>query len=180
MHPSSQPSIKPSSKPSSVPSIQPSSAPSIAPSSSTPSSAPSVDLTRIAPDLVVHISHVFNASIVLNISLSHKGSVTCTALAGTVYPASVAAIEAVGTTGYISKTGFASVSILGLAPSTSYAVYCVSRSYSGHTMSYNKTLQTRKTVKTSCCKSVTVALRSKYVTANKLQLNVFQLTLNYL
>ena len=176
MQPSSQPSMQPSSQPS----MQPSSAPSISPSSSSPSSsAPSVDLTRIAPDLVVHISHVFNSSIVLNISLSHKGAVTCTALAGTVYPASVAAIEAIGTTGYISKTGFASVSILGLAPSTSYAVYCVSRSYSGHTMSYNKTLQTRKTVETSCCKVVTVTVLSKYIYANKLQPNAIRMSLNY-
>ena len=89
--------------------------------------------------------------------LSDDGSVYCGTFSTTTVPTSISQITSQNFVA-ASKSGTALVSITGLLPATSYAVYCVSQSSLGTLASLTTALKAKIALTTACCKTITVAI----------------------
>ena len=89
--------------------------------------------------------------------LSDDGSVYCGTFSTTTVPTSISQITSQNFVA-ASKSGTALVSITGLLPATSFAVYCVSQSSLGTLASLATSIKAKIALTTLCCKTITVAI----------------------
>ena len=89
--------------------------------------------------------------------LSSDGTVYCGAFSTTTVPTSISQITSQKFVAATSNDK-ALVSMTGLSPATSYAVYCVMQSSLGTLASLATAIKSKITMTTQCCKKITVAI----------------------
>lgn len=121
----------------------------------------------VAPSIKAMTYTADRTSATVSVSLSADGTVYCAAYPVRGVPTSVTSIIILyhmdASTGKV-----ASVTIDGLAPITTYDVFCTTQSTLGDLMVLSDTLKSKLTVTTACCKAISIALsiRTLYKGAN--------------
>ena len=166
-----QPSRQPSSQPSRRPTGQPSSQPSlnlqddVAPIDSV--TAVAVDATSIAASLRL---------------LSNINAVAyCASFAGRRNVSGPFSLDDVTRQGFsaLAASRRAAVTVTGLAPSTSYRVYCSTVSFGGAALSFEDVLATELRVRTGCCKTVDVRLLAPEARAGRQLLDALSVAIDH-
>ena len=114
---------------------------------------------------------------VVSAVLSDDGTVYCGAFSTTTVPTSISQITSQNFVA-ASKSGTALVSITGLLPATSYAIYCVSQSSLGTLASLATALKAKIALTTLCCKTITVAINLDSMYEGSSANNAVQVTMN--
>jgi hypothetical protein len=178
MHPSHQPTSQPSCAPSNQPSVVPTTQPTIQPTaqpsgqpthgpSSQPTSAPT--LVVVAPATLgcsVNVAYVERTYATVQVALhgARGGNVRLYAvikIAGSSQSAdATTALLQQGSdfAANIAQQKPAKVNVTSLLPSTDYNIYCAATSSQGVTMSLSSVLATSQSLRTTCCRAVTVAV----------------------
>ena len=110
------------------------------------------------PPVISTLSVVANKTIaVVSAVLSDDGTVYCGAFPTTTVPTSISQITSQNFVA-ASASNTAHVTMTGLSPATSYAVYCLTQSSLGTLASLSSALKAKTTMTTLCCKTITVAI----------------------
>ena len=116
---------------------------------------------------------------VVNAVLSDDGTLYCSAFSTTTVPSSISQITSQKLVA-ASVSGIAHVSITGLLPATSYAVYCISQSSLGTLATLATALTSKHTMTTLCCKSIIVTINVDSMYEESSASNAVQITMDAL
>ena len=116
---------------------------------------------------------------VVSAVLLDDGSVHCGIFSTTTQPTSISQITSQNFEA-ASVSGTAHVSITGLLPATSYAVYCISQSSLGTLASLATALKAKSTLTTLCCKTITVSINLDSMYEESSASNAVQITMDAL
>lgn len=108
---------------------------------------------------------------------SVDGTVYCGVFAAGVVPTSIAAIV-VQNLAAVSVGGVAAITVNNLIPSSSYDVYSVAVSALGATMALGNVLLSKQTIRTACCRSVTVSMTMQTLYQSASAVNAVVVTLD--
>ena len=116
---------------------------------------------------------------VVSAVLSDDGTVYCGTFSTLTIPTSISQITSQNFV-VASVSGTAHVSITGLLPATSYAVYCISQSSLGTLASFATALKAKSTLTTLCCKTITVSINLDSMYEGSSASNAVQITMDAL
>jgi hypothetical protein len=165
--PSRQPNAQPTSQPSCAPSTQPSRQPTCRPSTQ-PSSVPTKVVVTVATldcSLSVLATGRTFAAVEVNLHGARDGDVGLYAVVkvgGSSQSAdATAAVVQLATddTAHIVGQKPAALNVSSLLPFTEYDLYCAATSSQGVTMPLSSILTTKQSLRTACCKMITVAVQ---------------------
>jgi hypothetical protein len=172
--PTGTPTRQPTNQPTSAPTAQPSGRPSTQPSRQ-PTCRPSTQPTS-APSRVVVVPATLGCSVAVEYVGRTVGVVKATLhgardgylrlyavmkVGGSSQSADATAVALQQESAYIAHiTGqkSAALNVTGLLPFTEYDLYCVATSSQGITMQLPSILTTKQSLRTTCCKTITVAV----------------------
>lgn len=122
---------------------------------------------KALPVLIKNISPIAsNMSIAVTLSLDQPGIVYCGAFADQLLSSVTVSASRIYSQRFSSIVGSSltgDVNILGLTPSTIYNIYCTTKSDAGVVLPNNLIVESRVTLKTKCCKVVTLSVLSANV-----------------
>ena len=116
---------------------------------------------------------------VVSAILSDDGSLYCGTFSTATVPTSISQITSQNFVA-TSVSGTAHVSITGMLPATSYAVYCISQSSLGTLASLATALKAKSTLTTLCCKTITVSINLDSMYEESSASNAAQITMDAL
>jgi hypothetical protein len=98
--------------------------------------------------------------VAVSLQVGARGSVYCTALRARsgVPVTQVTAILSAGHRAVPNSAGAAEITLVGLQPSTEYAVYCAAESETGGLTPLEEVMSRAVTVRTACCRTLSVQL----------------------
>jgi hypothetical protein len=174
-HPTVSPTVAPTVQPSTAsPSVSPTVVPSVAPGKPTaqPTAMAAPPILQVAATVAAQ-SPKSSVRVAVALQENARGSVYCTAVRArsgvALSPvAQVTTILGAGHRAVPNSAGAAEITLVGLQPSTEYAVYCAAESETGGLTSLEEILSRVVTVRTACCRTVSVLLAasSVYVGSN--------------
>ena len=130
------------------------------------------------PPIISTLTIVANkTTAVVNAVLSDDGTLYCGAFFTTTVPSSISQITSQKFVA-ASVSGTAHISITGLLPATSYAVYCISQSSLGTLASFATALTSKHTMTTLCCKTITVTINVDSMYEESSASNAIQITMD--
>lgn len=110
---------------------------------------------------------------------SVEGRVYCGRYASTIVPSSLGDIRDQIFSAKITSN-VATVSVLGLIPSSNYDIYCFAESSLGTLSTMNLVLETKRAITTICCKSVNIIVSIQSLYVGSQSVNSIQVTLDAL
>ena len=119
-----------------------------------------------------------STSLTLEVRLDKRGYSYCAAFKHSTIPTTVVDIISQG---FISLSNMLHVSLIfinGLLPSTSYRVYCVTRSTMGTVMTLADSMRSSQTMSTACCRMIDVAASMFYAPYGQVLPNLLTITVH--
>ena len=95
--------------------------------------------------------------VIITANVTARGQLYCAAFSESTVVTSTVTVIRNGVVATISAPGLVSVTLSGLVPLTAYDVYCYTQDYKNHFMPLATVLQTKVTVSTQCCRSLSFA-----------------------
>lgn len=126
------------------------------------------------------ITNVTANSVSLSVKLSSSGILYCAALSQ--IPTSIYAIQSNGYRAIANQTGWISLNIKQLVPSSQYSIYCFTSDFANHLMPFSQAVLPLASFSTPCCRKILVVSNPGSIpqfTATSLSPSLFQLQLDY-